>query len=345
MRKIFIAVILILLIATSASAAYKWRAVTHALPGTVQQKIVEDFCETVKTLSQGELIIEPFAAGVLFPVFETFDNVVNNVVEVSVTYGAYWTGKDRGFFLTQRPGCPVHTYAEGAYIVEKLEPFFAKLYSKFGIQYLGHLQNSPIYEQLMSVEPIRSIDDLKGKKIRASGIGALFYDALGATTSSLSAPEIYTALQTKNIDGAEWTFWDDNMRMNFHEVVNYVVDPGLHTGTCEFFPLAVNQAVWDDLPQHLKDIVIVARDRSRYHSAMVYVEEMKVREKWKELPNITIIRWSPEDEAKAIAVGLKIMKEECEKSEEGIWYLETYRQALWELGYKEEAKTLGYEEK
>ncbi|MCL1874776.1 MAG: TRAP transporter substrate-binding protein DctP [Synergistaceae bacterium] len=345
MKKILIALVLISIFATSASAALNWRIVSHAMPGTIQHKIVEDFCETVKTISQGELIIEPFSAGVLFPVFESFDNIANGVVEMGSVYGAYWPGKHPGFLLTTRPGCPLSTFAEGAYLDEKLEPFFANIYKKFGIQHLGHLMVSPIYEQLMSVVPVNSIADLKGKKIRTSGIGALYYEALGATPVGLPAPEIYPALQTKNLDAAEWTFWDDNMRMNFHEVVNYVVDPAFQNGTCEYYPLVVNQDKWDSLSQHLKDVVIVARDRARYHSAMVYVTEMISREKWRALPNITIVRWSPEDEATARSVGQKLIKDECEKTEEGKWYLQVYRDTLWELGYKDEAKNLGYEEK
>jgi TRAP-type mannitol/chloroaromatic compound transport system substrate-binding protein len=346
MKKILtIALILLLALATSSSAASNWRAVSHAMPGTVQHKIVEDFCETVKVLSQGELIIEPFAAGVLFPVFESFDNVANGVIEMSMVYGAYWPGKDPGFLLTTRPGCPLSTYAEGAYLDEKLFPYFEKLYAKFGIQHLGHLQVSPIYEQLMSTVPINSIEDLKGKKVRTSGIGSLYYNALGATAVSLPSPEIYPALQTKNLDAAEWTFWDDNMRMNFHEVVSYVVDPAFQNGTCEYFPVVANQAKWDSLPQHLKNIVYVARDRARYQSALVYVDEIKSREKWRTLPNITIVRWSPEDEKTARAIGQKLIRDECEKTDEGKWYLEVYRETLWELGYKDEAKNLGYIEK
>ena len=342
---LLLAVVLVFVSAGTSFAAHKWRTVTHAMPGTEQQRIVEEFCETVKTLSEGELVIEPYSAGVLFPVFETFDNIANGVVEMAMVYGAYWTGKDTGFNLTTRPGCPINTYAEGAYLDEKLEPYFSKLYAKYRIKYLGHFMESPIYEQLLSVVPINGIADLKGKKIRTSGFGAQFYRALGATTVSLSAPEIYTAFQTKNIDAAEWTFWDENMRMGFHEVAQYVIDPAFQNGTCEYFPLLVNPAKWDALPKHLQDIVIVARDRARYQSAMVYVAEIKSREKWRELANLQIVRWSDEDEKQARAAGMQLILDECNKSDEGKEYLRIYRETLWELGYKNEAKLLGYEPK
>ena len=337
-----LSLVFMLMAASTSFAAHKWRLASHAMPGTSQFRLAEVFCQTVNTLSEGELVIEPYAAGVLFPVFDTFDNVANGVVEAGMAYSAYWTGKDPGFTLTTRPGCPLSTFAEGAHLEAKLEDYYKKLYGKFGIEFLGYIQVSPMYEQLMSVTPIKSIEDVKGKKIRTSGFGALYYRALGATTVSLSAPEIYTAFQTKNIDAAEWTFWDDNMRMGFHEVSLYVLDPALHNGTCDYIPLFVNPGKWDKLPQHLKDIVIVARDRARYESALIYVDEVIAREKWHEMPNIEFVRWSDADEKKAREVGLGLVLEECNKTEDGKKYLEIYRNTLWELGYKDEAKFLGY---
>ena len=339
----FLAVFL-LLAGTQAFAKVNWRLVTHSMPGTEQQKIAETFAETVNTLSQGEFDIKVFPAGVLFPVFETFDNLRNGMVNAGMVYSAYWPGKDPLFSFTTQPGSPLGTYAEGAYLVEKLEPWFTKLYAKHGMTYLGHAMVSPLYEQLMSVVPIDSVDSIKGLRIRTSGIGGQYYKALGATTVSLSAPDIYTALQTSSIEAAEWTFWDENMRMGFHEVAKFVLDPALQNGTCEYFPLVVNTKSWEKLSQEQKDIVLAARDRIRYLSAMVYNKEIIAREKWKAMPNVTVVEWSAEDQAKARSVGHQVVKEAAEKSPEGQEFLDIYRTTLMELGYAEDAKELGYTE-
>ncbi len=342
---VFLSMVLVLLTAQTSFAAYKWRAVTHSMPGTEQQRVFEEFAQTVKQLSRGELVIDVYAAGVLFPVFETFDNVANGLVDASMVFSAYWTGKDPLFNFSTRPGCPIGTFAEAAYLDQKLEKWWTKLYAKHRLTYLGYMEESPIYEQLMSTVPINSMADIKGKRIRTSGFSAMFYRNMGATTVSLSGPELYTAFQTKNIDAAEFTFWDENMKMGFHEVVNYVVDPAIHNGTCDYAPLVVNPKKWGELPQHLKDIVIVARDRARLASALILVDELKAREKWKALPNMKIIRWSEKDLKAARALGMKMIVEEANKSAEGKQFLETYRNTLNELGYTDEAKVLGYKKK
>lgn len=348
MKRAFIVLMSVFFLVVGAQAVFaakvNWRLVTHAMPGTEQQRIAEVFAETVKTLSGGDFVISVYPAGVLFPVFETFDNIQNGLVNAGMVYSAYWPGKDPLFNFTTQPGSPLSNYAEGAHLVEKLEPWFEKLYAKHRMTYLGHAMVSPLYEQLMSVVPIDSIAKLKGLRIRASGIGGQYYRALGATTVSLSAPDIYTALQTKSIEAAEWTFWDENMRMGFHEVATHVLDPALQNGTCEYFPLVVNTRNWNALSQEHKDIVIAARDRIRYLSAMVYNREIIAREKWKALPSVTVTTWSDEDLATARATGHKVIYEEAQKSDAGKEFLDIYRNTLWELGYKDDARELGYKD-
>lgn len=342
MKKFLVALVLVLLVASSASAAIRWRGVTHVMPGTEQQRIVEQFAETVERLSGGELIIEPFAAGVLFPVSETFDNVAMGVVQVSFVYSGWWMGRDPAFALTSRLGCPVQTWSEGAYIEERLSFFYEALYERFGMRYLGHLISTSVPEQILSVVPINTLEDLRGLRFRAAGFPTRLYAELGANVVSIAAPEIYTALQTRLIDALEYTMWAEHTHMNLQEVTSYVVDSGLHVGPRENLPLVVNKAAWDALPEHLQYIVLVARDRARYQAAMVHIAEMRAREIWRANPNITITRFSPEEEATKRAIAQRIFMEFTKEIEGGQELLEVYRTILWELGYHEDAKNLGF---
>ena len=73
---------------SAAEKVYKWRAVTHQLVGTARYKgTVVPFCEMVKKASNGRLIIEPYGAGVLFPVPESFDAVRDGVVQMAMVWG------------------------------------------------------------------------------------------------------------------------------------------------------------------------------------------------------------------------------------------------------------------
>jgi len=57
----------------------------------------------------------------------------------------------------------------------------------------------------MTVKPVKTVDDLKGMKIRVPGnkIQTEGFNALGATATGMPLGEVYQALQTKTIEGAE----------------------------------------------------------------------------------------------------------------------------------------------
>lgn len=57
----------------------------------------------------------------------------------------------------------------------------------------------------LTVKPVNTVDDLKGMKIRvpSNEIQSVGFDTLGATSTGMALGDVYQALQTKTIDGAE----------------------------------------------------------------------------------------------------------------------------------------------
>ncbi len=331
--------------AEAADKVFKWRLVTHSMVGTYRYKHVEAFADMVNKASNGRLIIEPYGAGVLFPVFDSFDAIRDGVVEMGMIYSAYWAGKDPFFAIfATRPVSPILTFHEGMYLDQRAFPIAEKVYKKHGITYLGTADCS-VPEILMMSTPIRSLADFKGKQIRSSGMGAQFYTALGASAVSLSAPEIYTAMQTGTIDAAEWTEWKENEEMGLMEVTKYVMDPAHHGGTNEDKGLIVNEKKWAELPDDLKAIVLAARDHMRYLSAITNSSEAaKTKQQWL-AKGVDIITLPEEDVVKMREIAANVLKEWGKKNAECKEYLDLYAEVLNELGYTREAVTLGYQPK
>ena len=322
---------------------FKWRAVTHQLVGTARYKgTVVPFCEMVKKASKGRLIIEPYGAGVLFPVPESFDAVRDNVVQMAMVWGGYWAGKDPVFALSgSRPGDPIDEFSENFYLSEKEYPLVAKVYEKYHVKFLGGFDFGP-HEILCSVKPIRSLADFKGKKIRSAGIGATFYSALGAAAVSLSAPEIYQALQLGTVDAAEYNDWLVNKEMGLDEVTKFVIEPALHIGSCDDKDLLVNPKAWAELPDDLKSIVIMGRDAARYLSATAYgVESKRAKLAWIKR-GIKIIHLPEKDVKEMRGIAAKVILDFAKKSPQTAEYVATYAKTLNDLGYTEEARALGF---
>lgn len=334
-------------IAEGEQRVYKWRMVTHQIPGTARYEgTVKPFVEAVEEITGGRLVIEPFGANVLFPTNQSFDMVKNGVVEIAAVYTGFWTGKDPVFALGGGtiPGDPITGFQEHFYRSDQLKPIIDEAYEKHGIKNLGAFDYAP-EEVLMSQVPIRSIDDFKGKNIRAAGVASLYYSKLGASAISLSAPEIYTGLQLGTVDAAEYNDFLVNGEMGMDEVTQYVIEPALHVGPSTDKELIVNPKAWEELPEDLKAAVYVARDKVRYESAIAYgVENQKAKKEWMENPNIEFIQLPKEDIEVMRQKGIELLNEYKSKSEASKEYIEQYAKVLADLGYLEEAKKLGYEE-
>ncbi len=337
-----VAMLLISSISFAETKPIKWRVVTHQPTGTVRYELVADFCKSVTEATNGRLVLEPFGSGVLFPVGETFDAVKNGTVQMASISSGFFGGKNTAFtYHAGRPGLLLVDFSESVYLYKETESFAKKLYAKYGITYLGASQFAPP-EQLLSVVPIKTLADLKGKRVRSHGTSAAFYAALGASAVTTSPSEVYTALQTKQVDMAEYNDWAVNKQLNLHEVAKYVM-PGLHYDSIEEQSLLVNPRAWNSLPDDIKKIVDLAREEMLYMSAIKNgVGTILAKKEWEKDKSIVIGEFSKEDVAKARKIANELMLKDAAKNPDLAEYVKLYAKVLNDLGYVTEAKTLGY---
>jgi len=96
-----------------------------------------------------------------------------------------------------------------------------------------------------SVRPIKTVEDMKGLKIRTTQSQLIvdMVEALGASATPMAFGEVYSSLQTGVIDGAEnnWVSYDQN---SHYEVAKYIPLDG-HTAPPEI--LVCSKMVFDKL--------------------------------------------------------------------------------------------------
>jgi TRAP-type mannitol/chloroaromatic compound transport system substrate-binding protein len=324
---------------------YRWRLATHQIPGTARfDETLVPFVEAVEEASGGRLIIEPFGANVLFPTTETFSAVQRGTIEMAAIYGGYWTGVDPVFAVSpgMMPGEAISTFEEHQQRVEALQPIVTEAYAQSDILSLGAFDygNQDI---LMSNVKIDELADFQGLDIRGAGIPGLYYSHLGASVVSLSAPEIYSALQLGTIDAAEYVDFLVNGQMGLQEVTDYVIEPALHGGVVTDKELLVNPEAWESLPKDLQQIVIDERDKVRAASIGVYTDlnEEAKQEMWID-EGVEFVELSDNvvEEARDEAADfLNAYKDESDLARQ---YIEGYAEVLFDLGYVKEAERLGF---
>jgi TRAP-type mannitol/chloroaromatic compound transport system substrate-binding protein len=99
---------------------------------------------------------------------------------------------------------------------------------------------------------IKSLEDVKGLKIRIAGLGGNVFAALGAVPQQIAGGDIYPALEKGTIDAAEWVGPYDDEKLGFYKVAKNYYYPGWwEPGPILHF--MVNKKEWDKLPKEYQE--------------------------------------------------------------------------------------------
>jgi TRAP-type mannitol/chloroaromatic compound transport system substrate-binding protein len=213
-----------------------------------------DIIEKIQMMSGGRLTIQHFAAGELIPALEGFDAVVSGTVESNAANSYFWSGKTfAAQYFTAVPfgmsflGHMAWLYHGGGLDLwhEVYEPFNVVAFpmNNTGIQMTGWFR-----------EPVESVEQLNGLRMRIPGLAGQVYGTLGVDVRLLPGGEIFPALERGVIDAAEFVGPYQDRRMGLHQAAKYYHTTGWHepatTGE-----LLISKGAWDALPDDLKMIV------------------------------------------------------------------------------------------
>jgi len=278
------------------------------------------FVDRVAKLSGGRLKIEQSAAGAFVPAFEVLDATSKGVIDGAVTYSPFWVGKNKAAILFGgAPGGPFGMDPTD-FVGWLIEGGGLELYREL-YQDILKLQvvAFPIMSQPPQVlgwfkKPIKSWADLKGIKIRMSGIAADIYKEAGMAVLQLSPGETIPAAQRGVIDAAEMQGGDVDLKFGFHQVFKYHYAPGMAEAN-NVQEVLINKAVWDKLEPAQQEIIrsAVAESllRSSFYFKRIDAEAYRVLiEKHK----IQVRRTPTEILTKTLEVWDKIVAEESAKN-------------------------------
>ena len=93
-------------------------------------------------------------------------------------------------------------------------------------------------------EPIDSLDDVRGLKIRFAGIGGKVMERVGASVTMLPGGEIFQALEKGAIDATEYALPIVDQSLGFNRVASYNYYPGWHQPATSSH-MVINLDVWN----------------------------------------------------------------------------------------------------
>jgi TRAP-type C4-dicarboxylate transport system substrate-binding protein len=167
-----------------------------------------------------------------------------------------------------------------------------KLYNQFDMELIGWWVPGP--ESLASTKPVRNPDDFKDWKFRSPpGLETKIFEKLGAKPIVMDFTEVFTALESGIIDGADAANLANNEGMGLYDIAKHTNYPGFHSMPSDH--LACNKTVWDGMPEQHRAIMKVAMESLALRTAMLNeVRNTEAAARLKE-KGVTLYTWSAED--------------------------------------------------
>jgi TRAP-type C4-dicarboxylate transport system substrate-binding protein len=226
--------------------------------GDISMELLKDFADAADKRSNGHIKISVFADPEIVSAENLFETAQKGTLDMIHAVAAMWGGiipvGEVEFGLPYMWNMP-----KGGDVKENsekvrnffLQSGFAELlrgeYAKQGLYWLDVHSYGELFT--LSTSPIRSCEDLKGKKIRVEGAWMDYYNSLGARGTFIPGVEAYMGLKMGTIDGSQWDV-SAVTGLKWHEVAPYRIIGGGN----DIVPgqILVNMESWNALSDDLK---------------------------------------------------------------------------------------------
>ena len=276
-----------------------WRLQTYAGPA-LGEHVIKPSIEAFNKAANGEMEIKLYYADQLVPTGELFramqrgtidavqsdDDSIAAPVDVSV-FGGYFP-----FATRHSLDVPALFHNWG------LNDIWAEAYGEVqGVTWLGSGAWDPCH--FATREPIRSLADLKGKRIFTFPTAGKFLTRFGVIPVTLPWEDVEVALQTGELDGIAWSGITEDYTVGWANVTKYFLTNNISGAWIGSY--FANSAKWNEVPEHLKTLFRLCMDSSHYYRQHWYwagEARLRVEGQKLELTSIPAEEWKTvEDEA------------------------------------------------
>ncbi|CCN38461.1 Trap dicarboxylate family transporter, dctp subunit [Vibrio nigripulchritudo MADA3029] len=317
MKKLFIALLaaVSLTITGHVSAEKKYSFVFQSSDpaGNPTFEIEKAWAESVNKATNGQISIEMLPVDSVVKYNETHDAIAAGILDGHITATGYISGKDPAFALI---GNTVGAWSSPYEMLRYInygggKELLNELLNSYGVHMIGATSGG--LEAFVSTKPLSGVADLKGLKLRApEGLVQEVFAAAGAAPVNLPGSEVFTSLDKKVIDAADYTVFSANHSSGMHDIATHPVYPGFHS--LPLIEVSITKKTWDKLPEHLK----VALELSVDHLALDMTSQLFMKDLAAvadaKAKGVTIHDWSQEERAKFRAIAKDQWKKVAKRS-------------------------------
>jgi len=205
-----------------------------------------DWAKEIEKRTKGRVKITIFPGGTLTAADKCYDGVVKGISDIGMSCFAYTRGR---FSLTEVADLPLGIKS-GLVATKLINAYYKKFNPKelkdVKVMYL-HGHGPGFLHTKMAVE---KLEDLKGMKIRCTGLAAKIVEKLGAVPVAMPMPDTYDALKRGVVDGS-MAPQESLKTWKWGEVVKFTTESWGSAYSTGFF-VVMNKEKWNSLPKGVK---------------------------------------------------------------------------------------------
>ena len=241
-----------------AAPEVKWR-LTSSFPKSLDTIFgaAEVISKRVASATNNKFQIQVFASGEIVPGFQALDAAQNGTVQACHTAPYYYVGKDPTWaFGTAVPFGLNDRQFNAWWYCGGGDQVFNDFLKEYGVKALL-AGNTGAQMGGWYRKEIKTVEDLKGLKLRIGGFAGQVLAKLGVVAQQIPGGEIYPALEKGTIDAAEWVGPYDDEKLGLNKVAKYYYYPGWWEGA-SVGSIYINLKAWEELPKPYKAMVETA---------------------------------------------------------------------------------------
>lgn len=172
----------------------------HFWPAThpIETQLVQPWARDIEKATNGRVKITSYPGETLMKAADIYDGVVKGVADVGISCFSYTRGRFPVLEVFELPGITYNTSKAASKVawdgIQQLNPKEVQ-----DTKLMMVLTTGP--GDLYTKNPVKTLEDLKGMEIRATGLSAKTLTALGASPVAMAQSEAYEALSKGVVKG------------------------------------------------------------------------------------------------------------------------------------------------
>jgi TRAP-type C4-dicarboxylate transport system substrate-binding protein len=254
-RKVALLVFVVSFLFSMCSSPYaaeviKLKFANYFPPTHMNSVMMGKYCEELSKKLAGKAELTQYTGGTLLAAPKIAAGVAAGIADIGLSNLSYTRGRFPVMEIMELP----HGFPSAWIAGHVANDFYGKYQPKdFEAYQVLMLSTSPINVIQTINKPVKTLDDVKGLKLRGTGRLGDIVKALGATPIPIETPDLYDSLKRGVIEGALLPL--ETMKgFKTGELIKYVT-ASWRVGSAYCFYVLMNKQKWNSLPADVQKVM------------------------------------------------------------------------------------------